>query len=82
MIHNSAPGRNYEYCLYQTWEPGIMTTLPAVTCITNLTNRSGRLKSKILKKPGTISHSSRHYYFVLPPTFFLLVLFLNIRGLG
>jgi hypothetical protein len=34
MIHNSAPGRNNEYCLDQPWELRIMT-LPGVTCITN-----------------------------------------------
>jgi len=42
MIHNSAPGRNYEYCLDQPWEIGIIMTLPGVNRITNKPDKQFR----------------------------------------
>jgi hypothetical protein len=42
MIHNSAPGRNYEYCLDQPCELGIIVTLPGVTCVTNKLDKQVR----------------------------------------
>jgi hypothetical protein len=80
MIHNSAPGRNYEYCLHQPRELEIIMTLAGVTRITDKLDKqvteirqqdTSKARNNISFKQTLLFCFASHF------TFFLLVLFLN-----